>query len=482
MNNNITDSVVINKSNKIYFITTTDRYIWYLILWMTNMLIGNLLFGADIFAIKFLFLFSTIPELSNYLSQTYLKDFFTTINNIKINLIGSIYIDQISGILQEILKHYDNRIDKNDIVDFVSNFNINNHNLYKYIENILVCMILTYLRNYNIAYYKISKYLYYVGSGNYFVRKDSNPMVAESEARSHILYVIQNKKYEDMNSQVFVQNVFYLYGCKSNTISFKHILVRVNYKIMTMMTIWVIGSLMTNIYLIIISICMTNQLIIWVRQHKNIVWKDYLINAFISIATTFIALSQTDMIPILCMVCVFASDLINNNMMKKMCHTIQTKLVWLISKYQQITRINSYDVLRYGVALSLYYVGLYVGVIETKMFYPSIILAIIDKNHIYIKLINLLTLFGIYNNMYNLINILIIAITHMMLISIMYYKINFINIYQLDKTNRPNIVSANTLETSLILPNKLNKKNISQSEVIISKNKNYKISMIDNYV
>lgn len=240
----ITMSTIIKLSNNLYNLTSFDRYIYYLLLHILNFLVNTIILNKNYHIIKCCLVVTAIPTILNTVSkkETMLAGLFQKIHNIELNLFRVVYMDQVAYVIKKFANNFVSAdITKEDATKFVNGFE-GEYDIVSHIKNVLFVFLMMYLRNINIAYYKLSKYVYLYGYGEYITRLNNDSKVAEENAVEMVVNVIRQKDYEQIMKPMFIQNVIFLYCNRGDGTAFAEACVKLNYKFMLAMTLWAMGS------------------------------------------------------------------------------------------------------------------------------------------------------------------------------------------------------------------------------------------------
>jgi len=398
INKSLTYHDIIFRNNKVYKIGLTERYIYYIFITLIYYFIKILILDRYVYFLKILISLMSIPYIFNQIIYENFKDYFDKLCIYKDKIIKLIICEQIYNIVEKINKKYLNDeiiLNKTDIINILEKCDLKSE-LISFIKNFFVVTLLSYCKTKSFLYYKLIKYVYIYNSGKYYINN-----INEEEAKNNFIDIFKNKQYEKLNEPMTIHSMLQLYYIKnsnSNMNDFNNI---INYKIISFMTLWTLGSFFSDIYRLIVIII--SSLIIKFTRFKtykidkNLILSNFLTIILYNISQNIIFLSLLNQ---------FGYYLFINFITKGIYNTIYNNIVnKILLNYDELTNIIHNDIIlfikniiystliKYLFELNVHYGYVFIVIIMNmekhniqKLIYSIYYLSGINKNHI-VKLI-----------------------------------------------------------------------------------------------
>lgn len=331
----ITSGRIVTLSNDLYVLGTLERYVYYLILYVINFFVNVLLLNGDYMVIKCGLVVTVIPVIFNCLAGGVLSGMFGMINDWRNKFLHMMYLNYMAFVLKKVVNAYvgEGVIPRNDVEGFVNNFDATSYDAIGHLKNVLMVMGMMYLRNVNIAYYKLTKYVYFYGyGGEYVTRLSPDAEVAVEGAKEMLINVIRGKEYTEIVKPMFIQNVIFLYYNGSGEGALYKLFVRMNFKFLFAMTLWIVGSFESG-WLSAGMVIGVHGLLYWVREFRKggrwwgVEQMSYL---FLSSLVGVVVALVSKWPFVLSFVCVFSYDLLCNEVVMRMCDASIRKIWWCV--------------------------------------------------------------------------------------------------------------------------------------------------------
>jgi hypothetical protein len=244
-NKKLTYKEIIESNNKTYLTPIFERYLFYGFITITYYLFITLIMRNYIIFVKLLLALYAIPLINNkiYLEYTYI---FDNVHEFKNKIIKLIFCDQIFTIIQKLNREYidDNIIlNKDELINILMlSTNIKNE-IITFVKNILIVLLLNYFKTKSVIYYKITKYIYMINSGKNYVNN-----INVENAKKNFIDIFKNKNYDKFNDPMTIHTMLYLYYNKKSSVDWDLYRQKIDYKIISFITLWTIGSFFENLY------------------------------------------------------------------------------------------------------------------------------------------------------------------------------------------------------------------------------------------
>jgi len=262
INKNLTYKDIINVNNSLYKLQICERYIFYIFLICIYYFINIFITNDNIYYLKLLLSLLIIPTINNIIYDEYF-DVFDKLKKYKEKIIKLIFCEQIYHIIKKLNIYYvDNKIDldKKEIISVLMKLTNFKLEIITFIKNTLVVMLLNYFKSKSVVYYKLIKYIYIYNSGVYFINN-----INEKDATDKFIEIFKNKNYTKLNDPMTIHSMLFLYYNKNAETNWNILYDKINYNILTFLTLWTFGSFFDSIYKLIIIICIS----IFIRNTKK---------------------------------------------------------------------------------------------------------------------------------------------------------------------------------------------------------------------
>lgn len=239
LNNNITESVIINKTGTLYKGSILDRYIYYIIQYMSYLILCNAFWCSDINILYYMILFSTMPELLNHILSSNL---FIIIRQKKEDIIKLIIAKQCTNLIKFFSKTYLNKdivIKHKEILILFNDYQKTVQYSVEALKNAGLIIVFTYVKNsYPNFYYQVSKYIYAYKTGG-----DLTSSFNKDSAIELLNNIVENKRWSELTKPNVYGAIIYLYQIneeKSDTLS--RFITTTKYKFISTCAIWGLTS------------------------------------------------------------------------------------------------------------------------------------------------------------------------------------------------------------------------------------------------
>lgn len=225
--------VILN--NNLYKGKLIERYVYYILITFLYWLIYLFVIQNNI--IRYIIFITIIPCVFNTIYDTYEK-YFKLISEYKDYIIKIFLAEQVSNIIKFLSKKYidDVNVDKEHIKITLLETNTIIDEIYSFIKNFLIVLLMMYFRSKSILYYKIVKYIYIYNSGNYYINN-----IDLTSCKNNLKQIIEDKNYKKFNEPMIIQSMLYLYYSKKDN-QFDLYINKFNYGIIEYFTLWTLGS------------------------------------------------------------------------------------------------------------------------------------------------------------------------------------------------------------------------------------------------
>jgi hypothetical protein len=242
---------IIDINNKTYLAPIFERYLSYGFISLIYYIFVILIIRDYIIFVKLVLSLYAIPIINNHL---YLdnKDIFEFVRLKKNEIIKLIFCEQIFIIIKKLNQEYvDNQIilDKNEIIEILMETSNIKNEIITFTKNILIVLLLNYFKTKSVIYYKITKYIYMINSGKKFVNN-----INIENAKSNFIDIFKNKKYDKFNDPMIIHSMLFLYYNKKSSVDWDLYRQKIDYKIISFITLWTIGSFFNDFYRLFIMI------------------------------------------------------------------------------------------------------------------------------------------------------------------------------------------------------------------------------------
>jgi len=259
---------IIDINNKKYLEPIFERYLFYGFVSLIYYIFVILIIRDYIIFIKVFLSLTAIPIINNclYLDN---KDIFEFVRLKKNEIIKLIFCEQIFTIIKKLnMEYVDNQIilNKDEIIKILMKTSNIKNEIITFTKNILIVLLLNYFKTKSVIYYKITKYIYMINSGKKFINN-----INIENAKANFIDIFENKNYERFNDPMIIHSMLFLYYNKKSTVDWDLYRQKIDYKIISFITLWTIGSFFNDSFRLFIMI-LTGILI---RLTRNFTIKYY---------------------------------------------------------------------------------------------------------------------------------------------------------------------------------------------------------------
>lgn len=246
VNQNITESVIINKTSTLYNGFLLDRYIYYIIQYLLYNIICNTFWCTDIDFVYFIILLSTIPEIIN---KILISDLFNVIRKKKEDIIKLIIAKQCTNLIKFFSKTYLNKdisIKHKEILVLFDDYQKTINYSIDVLKNAGLIIAFTYIKNsYPNFYYRVTKYVYTYKTGGELLTSFN-----KETATKMLNDIVENKKWSELTKPNVYSAIIYLYQInqeKSDTLY--RLITFTKYKFLEVCAIWGVISVSKQIFI-----------------------------------------------------------------------------------------------------------------------------------------------------------------------------------------------------------------------------------------
>lgn len=253
-NPDLTESQVLVTNYNLYKVATIERSVYYITCQILYSFVTIFIFNSDVILIRYAIGLTLLPYIFNEYIYYKLSKYFEKITYEKNELIRKFCFEQIANTVVHLEKTYlENEviIEKTEIVGALENIENLKSEMGTFIKNVLITLLMIYLRNNSNLYYKIAKYIYKFGYNEMIQRTGID------EAQEIFRDVVRNKKYDQLTKPMFIQSVMYLYWAKEDVGSMKKLLNKFKYRMVVMLTLWTLGSFFSGYVSVIVIFLMS---------------------------------------------------------------------------------------------------------------------------------------------------------------------------------------------------------------------------------
>jgi len=246
INKNIRENQILNLSTSLYKYTVIDRYIYYFCQFIIYKFICYYFWISNLNLLYYGILIFTIPSILN---NTLINNIIRIIRRQKENIIKLVAAKQFALLIKLVAKIYlkkDINVKYREILPLLNNYKDTVNYSTEIIKNILIIILLSYLKNYSPNfYYRITKYFYAYKTGDILESYNTE------SAKTQLIDIINNKEWDNFLKPNIYQAIFYLYQInKEKNDFFRDCIFKFNYQLLKMFTLWTLSSFLNNIFII----------------------------------------------------------------------------------------------------------------------------------------------------------------------------------------------------------------------------------------
>jgi len=246
INNNLTDSQVIDKSSQIFTSSMIDRYIYYGLAYIAYNIICNIFWITNIKSLYSLLLLTLTPYIINYIQRSSL---FNIIRKKKEKIIKMIISKQIILFFKITSKIYlkkEIKIDSNEILYMFDDYKNTINGCKEIIKNTLIILLLLYIKKSTGGLcYNTIKRMYNYKTGD--ILESFN----EESAKEKLLIMINNKQWNEIFKPNVYKALIHLYEIRADNSDFiKYNFKEFNNNVCKMICVWTLSSFFNMINVI----------------------------------------------------------------------------------------------------------------------------------------------------------------------------------------------------------------------------------------
>ena len=321
--------------NKIYKIKPFNRYIYYLTLEFIYTYICYLLWCESFKYLYYFLVLITCPYILNKIYEKYLLEMVKYIDYEKNKFLRMILCKQFAIIINTFSNIYINKnpnISFTELLYIIDDYDNMVNNFTTFLKNFFIISVIHYTRKKsNIVYSKLITYFYTYKTGNVFESIDY------STAKKKFSDVIINKKWDKLLDDDILHSIIYIYSLQENSnFDIGVYIVKFNYMVIKMFTIWTIGSFFNNTIIIpFLSLFFT----IYKKPFNTIFNLTHLYKYLFKISALILGLFVKDYF-LISLICEFGYILIVNKIVGTIVQYMNEKFIKI---YNVLTNYNKYN-------------------------------------------------------------------------------------------------------------------------------------------
>jgi hypothetical protein len=245
-NTDMTESVILKSSKKLYTSSIVERYVYYGCANIFYTTACNFFWLGDIKILYGGLIITCIPPILNKITNSNI--FVKHVRKRKERMIKISASKQLVSLIKFSADSYLDKtvdIDHKELIPLFDNDNYETTLVYMWdmFQTSLLILVTCYIKRYSTTfYYKLTKYVYKYKTGN------SLKSFNEETAKETLIKIIDNKKWSELFKPDIYKAVFHLYYSQEDQPDiFRKIIVKLNYKLGQVFAIWTISSLYKSI-------------------------------------------------------------------------------------------------------------------------------------------------------------------------------------------------------------------------------------------
>lgn len=253
INQNLSDSQIVLKSNSLYNGSLLDRYIYYSIIFGFYKIVCMFFWQHESPVLYFIGISTIIPFIMNKILITKLFDIIKDKKELLVKIIISKIFARIVKFYSKLYLEKDISIKYYEILCFLKDYRETLNHFINVLKNLVFIFLLLYAKNYSATlYYGIIKYIYNYKTGESLESFNLN------NAKSLLIDIIDNRRWSELNKPQAYRAMLCLYQMSNDKSDIlKKTVTQFNFSLVKMFTVWTISSLIGNVYIIpILSLCM----------------------------------------------------------------------------------------------------------------------------------------------------------------------------------------------------------------------------------
>jgi len=408
--------------NKLYKVGVIDRYIYYISLQVIYLIISYLTWNMSLTILYWSLVVTTCPYIFNLICKKYLSETIKYVEIEKKRFFKIIICKQVAIVintLSYICIDKDPRISFSELLYLLDDYDNIVNNFITFLKNFFIVSVIHYARKKSSSIYsKMISYFYTYQTGNILESIDY------STAKRRFTDVIVNKKWSKLLDDDILQSIIYMYSLQEDSqMNFGIYLIRFNYMLIKMFTIWTIGAFFENIIIVpILSLFFT----IYKKPIKLYFEREQIYKYLFKGIALLVGLLTRNYF-LISLICEFGYILTINKVMSTVAQYLSDRFIRL---YNILTHYNNYN-------LFLVCVFLYIEVLKFVKNYINLsihhyiinyIFLIVITNDFYKKIIYNSIIFLGFLSEYNELHLLYILGLSYLYLNIYHYYNNNKNI------------------------------------------------------
>jgi len=273
LNKNLTESQIVEVSQSLYKVSVLDRYIYYLLSYISYVLFCGFFWMDDNIFIKYLMLISTVPPVLNHILKTKV---FMKITVKKENFVKLLISKQASFLIKLYSNAYLSKkieIKHKEIYTSIGSYDDVMNYVSGVLKSTIVIILILYVKKASTSfYYGLLKYIYNYKSG------DILSSITIVSAQKIIIEILENRRWADLLKPSVQNAIILLFQNRDEDANIIKIFMHeFNYRLIRMFSIWSLSSLFNNyilgpigtVLLVLYRINKTKEGFIKIKNNKS---------------------------------------------------------------------------------------------------------------------------------------------------------------------------------------------------------------------
>ncbi|AYV77048.1 MAG: hypothetical protein Barrevirus9_17 [Barrevirus sp.] len=245
INNNLTESQIVNDSTTLYYGTSLDRYIYYIGLYLLYKSVIYFFWLQESFIYSYILLFTIIPFIINIILASKAFDTIRKRKEIFIKtVIAKILVSMVKHCGKVYLEKEDISIKHEEIMEILKDYKETVNYFFTVLKSLGIIVVLSYVKNYApSAYYGIIKYIYNYKTGELLASYNGD------SAKKLLTDILENKKWYELTKPNTFKAIIFLYQLNADNVDiFGKLINDFNFILIKSLSIWSFSSLLASIY------------------------------------------------------------------------------------------------------------------------------------------------------------------------------------------------------------------------------------------
>ncbi len=413
---------LLSNLNKLYKVGVIDRYIYYISLQVIYLIVSYLIWNISLTFLYWSLIVTTSPYIFNSICKKYLSETIEYVEIEKRRFFKIIICKQVAIVintLSYVCIDRDPQISFSELLYLLDDYDNIVNNFVTFLKNFFIVSIIHYARKKSRSIYgKMISYFYTYQTGNVLESIDY------STAKRRFTDVIVNKRWSKLLDDDILQSIIYMYSLQEDSqINLGIYLIKFNYMLIKMFTIWTIGAFFDNVAIVpILSLFFT----IYKKPIKLYFEREQIYKYLFKGIALLVGLLTRNYF-LISLICEFGYILTINKIMSTVFQYFSDRFIRL---YNVLTHYNNYNLFLIGVFLYIEvlkfvknYVNLYI-----QHYLINYIFLIVNTDDRYKSLIYSSIVFLGYLSEYNEFHLLYILGLSYICLNIYHYYINNKNV------------------------------------------------------